>query len=304
MSNLTQTYKRLAGSQKFQKKFSVAIRLVIAVILIIFSVFPVIWIISASFDNSNSLATQNLIPVQAGIKNYQRLFNLDPNFKFSDLNYWVWLWNSVKVSGITTILSLSLTTMAAYSFSRLRFKGRVTMLKAILLIQVFPNLLAMVAIFVTIFQFGEIIPMLGLNSHAGLIMAYLGGSMGMNIWLMKGFLDTIPRAIDESGMVDGASNFQIFWTLLLPLLRPILIVIGILSFIGTYGDFILARILLTDVSKYTLMVGLQIFTSGQFDQKWGVFAAGALIGAVPIMAIYLSLQDQIAGGLTAGAVKE
>ncbi|TRZ49635.1 ABC transporter permease subunit [bacterium] len=124
------------------------------------------------------------------------------------------------------------------------------------------------------------------------------------MWLMKGFLDTIPRAIDESGMVDGASNFQIFWNLLLPLLRPILVVIAILSFIGTYGDFLLARILLTDVSKYTLMVGLQIFTSGMFDQKWGVFAAGALIGALPIMLIYLSLQDQIAGGLTAGAVKE
>jgi ABC-type maltose transport system permease subunit len=104
-------------------------------------------------------------------------------------------------------------------------------------------------------------------------------------------------------MVDGASHFQIFWNLILPLLRPILVVIGILSFIGTYGDFILARILLTDVNKYTLMVGLQIFTAGQFDQKWGVFAAGALLGALPIMTIYLILQDQIVGGLTVGAVK-
>jgi ABC-type maltose transport system permease subunit len=117
-------------------------------------------------------------------------------------------------------------------------------------------------------------------------------------------LDTVPRAIDESGMIDGATHWQIFTTLLLPLLRPILIVIGILSFIGTYGDFILARILLTDVDQYTLMVGLQIFTAGQFDKKWGVFAAGALIGALPIMITYLLLQDQIAGGLTAGAVKE
>ncbi len=176
-------------------------------------------------------------------------------------------------------------------------------LKGILLIQVFPNLLALVAIYVLIFQIGEIIPKLGLNTHAGLIMVYLGGSMGINIWLMKGFLDTIPRAIDESGMVDGASHWQIFTYLILPLLRPILVTIGILSFIGTYGDFVLARILLTDVNKYTLMVGLQIFTAGQFDQKWGVFAAGALIGAIPIMIIYLLLQDQITGGMTAGAVK-
>jgi ABC-type maltose transport system permease subunit len=185
----------------------------------------------------------------------------------------------------------------------MRFKGRVEMLKALLLIQVFPNLLALVAIYVLVFQFGEIIPAIGLNTHAGLILVYLGGSMGINIWLMKGYMDTIPRDIDESGMVDGATHFQIFWNLILPLLRPILVVIGILSFIGTYGDFLLARILLNDVDKYTLMVGLQIFTAGQFDQKWGVFAAGALIGAVPIMVIYLILQDQIVGGLTTGAVK-
>ena len=177
------------------------------------------------------------------------------------------------------------------------------MLKALLLIQVFPTLLSLIAVYVLVFQFGEIIPAIGLDTHTGLILVYLGGSMGINIWLMKGFLDTIPRDIDESGMVDGASHFQIFWHLILPLLRPILIVVGILSFIGIYGDFILARILLNDVEKYTIMVGLQIFTSGQFDQKWGVFAAGALIGALPIMVIYLSLQDYIAGGLTQGSVK-
>jgi ABC-type maltose transport system permease subunit len=302
--SLAQTYEALRSSQRVQKRVSIAIRLVIALLLIFFSIFPVLWIGSASLDNTNSLSTQQLIPRNAGIENYRRLFNLDPNFSFGDLKYWVWLWNSVKVAGISTILSLAITTMAAYAFSRLRFAGRVTMLKGILLLQVFPNLLSLVAVFVIVSQIGNIIPALGLNTHAGLIMVYLGGSMGINIWLMKGFLDTIPRALDESSMVDGATNWQIFTRILLPLLRPILTVIGILSFIGTYGDFILARILLNDSNKYTLMVGLQIFTSGQFDQKWGVFAAGALIGALPIMITYLALQDQIAGGLTAGAVKE
>ncbi len=300
---MTQTYQDLRSSQKFQRRFSVTVRLIIAVILIFFAIFPVLWIVSASFDNSQSLATQELIPPNAGLNNYRDLLGLNPDYEFGNLLYWKWLFNSVKIATITTFLSLGITTMAAYAFSRLRFAGRVTILKGILLIQVFPNLLALVAIYVLIFQAGQIIPALGLNTHAGLILVYLGGSMGINIWLMKGFLDTIPRAIDESGMVDGASNFQIFWNLLLPLLRPILVVIGILSFIGTYGDFILARILLNDVNKYTLMVGLQIFTAGQFDKKWGVFAAGALIGALPIMITYLFLQDQIAGGLTAGAVK-
>jgi len=304
MSSLAQTYQSLASNVRVQKRISVAWRLGVALLLIFFSIFPVLWIVSASFDNTNSLATQSLIPAQAGVKNYERLFNLDPNFAFGELSYWRWVFNSVKVAGISTLLSLSITTMAAYAFSRLRFAGRVTLLKGILLVQVFPNLLALVAIYVLIFQIGDIVPAFGLNTHAGLILVYLGGSMGINIWLMKGFLDTIPRQIDESGMVDGATHWQIFWNLLLPLLRPILVVIGILSFIGTYGDFILARILLNDVREYTLMVGLQIFTAGQFDKKWGVFAAGALIGALPIMITYLLLQDQIAGGLTAGAVKE
>ncbi|RPJ19936.1 MAG: ABC transporter permease subunit [Chloroflexi bacterium] len=303
MSSVTQTYESLRSSQRLQKRLSVAARLVVAAILIFFAVFPVLWIISASFSSSQSLSTQTLVPTKVSFINYGRLFGLDPTYTFGDLVYQKWLFNSVKISTISTLLSLMITTMAAYAFSRMRFAGRVTMLKAILLIQVFPNLLALVAIYVLIFQAGEIIPAIGLNTHAGLIMVYLGGSMGINIWLMKGFLDTVPRAIDESGMVDGASHFQIFYHLLLPLLRPILVVIGILSFIGTYGDFIMARILLNDVDKYTLMVGLQIFTAGQFDQKWGVFAAGALLGALPIMIIYLALQDQIMGGLTTGAVK-
>jgi arabinogalactan oligomer / maltooligosaccharide transport system permease protein len=303
MSNFSQTLETLRTSQKFQKRLSLIVRFIIAVFLIFFAIFPVLWIISASFSGTQSLSTQTLIPAKVSLVNYQRLFGMDPTYRFGDLVFQKWIWNSVKISGISTILSLAITTMAAYAFSRMRFKGRVTMLKGLLLIQVFPNLLALVAIYVLIFQFGELIPAIGLNTHAGLIMVYLGGSMGINIWLMKGFLDTIPRDIDESGMVDGASHFQIFWNLILPLLRPILVVIGILSFIGTYGDFILARILLNDVNKYTLMVGLQIFTAGQFDQKWGVFAAGALLGALPIMIIYLALQDQIVGGLTQGAVK-
>ena len=125
----------------------------------------------------------------------------------------------------------------------------------------------------------------------------------MNIWLMKGYMDTIPRDIDESAHVDGATDWEVFSKLILPLLRPILVVISILSFIGTYGEFIIARTLLTQREMQTVMVGLQIFTAGQYTKNWGVFAAGALIAALPIMIIYLLLQNQIVGGLTQGAVK-
>ena len=177
------------------------------------------------------------------------------------------------------------------------------MLKAILLINVFPSILALVATFLMISQIGDVIPAIGLDNHASLILVYLGGAMGVNIWLMKGYLDTIPREIDESAMVEGASNWQIFTQLIFPLIRPILIVIAIINYIGTYGEFVMARVLLRSNEYYTLMVGLQVFAGAQFSQRWGVFAAGALMGSLPIIIIYLLLQDKIVGGLTQGAVK-
>ncbi|MEM8863444.1 MAG: sugar ABC transporter permease [Chloroflexota bacterium] len=288
MSNMTMKQRRVWGH---------VIRWIVAIILIFFSIFPVLWIISSSLNPSDTLASASLIPSNVGLGNYIDLFN-NPQRPFGR-----WIWNSIKISTITTFLSVSITTLAAYAFSRFRFTGRVNMLKGILLVQVFPSLLAIIAIFTLITQFGSIIPALGLDSHTGLILVYLGGAMGVNVWLMKGFFDTIPRAIDESAMVDGASHWQTFTQLLLPLMRPMLIVVGILTFIGTYGDFVLARILLKSTDQYPLMVGLFILTSGQFSQQWGQFAAGALLGAAPVMVVYLLLQDQIVGGLTQGAVK-
>lgn len=289
--------RRLRTSASAQRRVGIAIRLVVALILIVFSVFPVVWMISASLNPTGTLATQTLIPKNAGFENYNKLLNS------TEFPFWRWLGNSIKISSITSILSLAITTIAAYAFSRFRFRGRVTMLKGILLINVFPGLLALVATFLMISQLGDVIPSLGLNTHASLILIYLGGAMGINIWLMKGYLDTVPHDIDESAMVEGATDWQIFSKLILPLLRPILIVIAIINYIGTYGEFVLARVILKSTEQYTLMVGLQIFSGAQFQQRWGVFAAGALMGALPIMIIYLILQDQIVGGLTTGAVK-
>jgi ABC-type maltose transport system permease subunit len=296
MSSIS-SVQRLRTSARAQHSAGVIFRLIIAVFLIIFAVFPIVWAISASFNPTGSLATQTLIPENPGLDNYRELLTMD------QFPFWTWFFNSIKIATITSVLSLSITTVAAYAFSRFRFRYRQTMLKGILLIQVFPTLLALVATFLLIAQIGDIFPAVGLNTHASLILVYLGGAMGINIWLMKGFLDTIPRDIDESAMVEGATDWQIFYKLILPLLRPILIVIFIINYIGTYGEFILARVLLKGNEQYTLMVGLQVFAGAQFNQRWGLFAAGALIGALPIMIIYLVLQDQIVGGLTTGAVK-
>jgi len=170
--------KNLRTSASAQRKFRIAIRLVSAVILIIFSIFPVLWVISASLNPTGTLATQTLIPANPSLDNYKALLTMD------QFPFWNWFLNSIKIATITAVCSLAITTVAAYAFSRFRFKGRQAMLKGLLLINVFPALLALVATFLMISQIGDVIPAIGLDTHASLILVYLGGAMGVNIWLM------------------------------------------------------------------------------------------------------------------------
>ncbi|MCB0137419.1 MAG: ABC transporter permease subunit, partial [Caldilineaceae bacterium] len=195
------------------------------------------------------------------------------------------------------------TTLAAYAFSRFRFNGRRQLLQSILLIQVFPNFLNMVALFLILQQIGTYLPRLGLNTHGGLMLLYLGGTLGVNTWLMKGYFDSIPRDLDEAATVDGATPWQVFWVILVPLVRPILVVVGMLTFIGIYSEYVLARIILTDKSLYTLSVGLNLFIQNQYSGRWGTFSAGALIAAIPVVALFLIFQRYLVGGLTSGSVK-
>lgn len=284
-------------SLRQQRRVHFVARMAVTIIALIFAIFPIIWITSAAFNPSSSMASQQLIPPNASTANFDRLLKnpLHPFF--------LWIWNSVKVSSITSILAVFVTTLTAYSFSRFRFRGRRSLLVTILLIQVFPNMLTLVALFLLLRQISEYFPSFGLNSHGGLILIYLGAQMGINIWLMKGYFDSIPRDIDESAAVDGATHWQAFWWLIFPLVRPVVAVVAVLVFVGTYTEFILANVLLRSTNQFTLMVGLYIFVTQNFAQDWGVFAAGALIGAIPIALIYILLQDQIVGGLTRGAVK-
>lgn len=291
------TVDKRAPSAKRSRQTSKAIRMLIALVMIFFALFPVAWAVSASLDPSGNLATQQLIPPNASLDNYRELFTTP------SLPFLTWLWNSLRVSIIVTLISVLITTTTAFAFSRFRFYGRSTLLKTILLIQVFPAILAMVAIFALVQQLGTYIPFIGLNTLAGLGFIYLGGAMGINIWLMKGFFDTVPIDIDESAMVDGASHWQTFWQLIFPLVRPVVVVVGLLTFIGTYGEFLLARILLKSSTNFTVMVGLYQLQANQFSTNWGVFTAGAILAAIPVVILYLLLQDYIVGGLTAGAVK-
>jgi arabinogalactan oligomer/maltooligosaccharide transport system permease protein len=304
MSQVNETTARPAarpaarvGRQDINRQRAKILRLVVLILGTIFALYPVILVISASFDARNTLVGATIIPRQPSLANYERLFNS------SQTPIWTWLGNSIIVSGVSTVLTLALTILAAYSFSRFRFYGRRSSLLLTLVVQVFPTVSALVAFFLLLNQLGDIIPWLGLNTLGGLILIYLGGALGSNAFLMKGYFDTIPREIDESAKVDGADEWTTFYRIILPLVRPIIAVVGILTFIGTFNDYLIPRVLLRDINTYTLAVGLSTFLGNNFAVNWGIFAAGALIGAVPITIMFLLLQTQLISGLSQGAVK-
>jgi ABC-type maltose transport system permease subunit len=316
------TSKVGSGQVNPNKLLFTTLRWVILIVGSIWALFPVVIIISAAFDPSNSVSSQTLFS-RVTLDNFDKIFN-DPTRPFVR-----WMFNSVYISLVSTILTLIICAFGAYALSRFRYAGRRVTMLTVLIVQVFPNLLAMVALYLFIKMLGEIFPLNdignsllknsdifsqifgrlalmfypGLDSHFGLILIYVGGAAGFNTWLVKGYFDTVPRDLDESALVDGATQFQTFWMIILPLVRPILAVTAVLSFIGTFSDFLLAAILIKDQQQYTFAVGLSFIINGQYGKEWGVFAAGSLIGAIPIVILYLLVQRQIAGGLTAGAVK-
>lgn len=288
------TQNSLAGGRRLNLTF----KLVIATLAAAFALYPVVWIISASLNPANSLLNLSIIPKPASFANFDRLVS-DPQYPFI-----LWIWNSIKIAVITSVVTVFLTALAAYSFSRFRYKGRRTGLLVILLIQLFPNSLAIVSLFLLLQQIGNLpgLSWLGLNTHGGLILIYAGGALGFNTWLMKGFFDSIPKELDEVANIDGATKWQVFSTIILPLARPILVVIGILTFIGTYGEFLIARVMLKGTENYTLMVGLFLFNSGR-AQEWGVITAASLVGALPAVILFFVTQRLLVSGLSSGAVK-
>ena len=269
----------------------------VLLVFVAFALFPILWVISASFNPANTLVGQGLIPPNPSLDNYREVFTSE-QYPIA-----LWIKNSVVIGLITSTLVVIMTSFAAYAFSRFRFKGRRTGLFASLLVQVFPQMLAAVSIYLLVLSIGRLIPALGINTHAGLIMVYLGGAMGVNAWLMKGYLDTIPTSLEESAMIDGASPFQAFYMIILPLARPILAVVFMLQFIGTYSELILASVLISSTEKYTLAVGLQLFIQDQYASRWGVFAAASVLGALPLVLLFMFLQKYLVSGLTSGAVK-
>ncbi|EGL42254.1 putative type IV conjugative transfer system protein TraL [Propionibacterium sp. 434-HC2] len=218
--------------------------------------------------------------------------------------YGQWYLNTLIIAAVTAVLTLFLGALAAYSFSRMRFKGRRGGLLTLMLVQMFPQLLTVVAIFLLLTWLGDVYPVLGIGSRLALIMVYLGGALGANTYLMYGFFNTVPQSLDEAARVDGAGHARIFFTLILPLVAPILAVVGLLSFIGSFTEYVVASVILgADPHTSTLAIGLYQYVSTETSSNWGVFAAGAVLAALPPMVLFLWLQKYIVSGLTGGAVK-
>ncbi|MCA1011273.1 sugar ABC transporter permease [Halobacillus halophilus] len=262
---------------------------IIAMITII--LYPILWIIGSSLNPGNSLSGSSIIPSDATFEHYQELFDLEKS------NYLLWYWNTIKICLLTMAISVALVCMTAYSFSRFRFYGRKNGLMTFLILQMIPNFAALIAIY----ALANLTNLL--DTHLALILVYTGGAIPMNTYLMKGYLDTIPKELDESARIDGAGNFRVFWQIVLPLAKPMIAVVSLFTFITPFTDFILARILLRTEEKFTLAVGLYELIADQFGNEFTLFAAGSVLIALPISILFLSLQKYFVSGLTAGGTK-
>jgi arabinogalactan oligomer/maltooligosaccharide transport system permease protein len=272
-------------------------RHIVGIVMAIFCAFPLLYVFSASLNPGGTLVTANSLFSNFNFGSYVDLFNRPQQ------PYAAWFGNTMLIGVISSLGTVFLGALAAYAFSRMRFVGRRVGLLSLLLVQMFPQLLAVVAIFLLLSGISDIFPAIGLDSQIGLIMVYLGGALGVNTYLMYGFFNTVPVSIDEAAKIDGAGHARIFFTIILRLVAPILAVVGLLSFVGTTSEFVIASVVLVDPQKQTLAVGLYQFVSQEFSRNWSVFAAGAVLAAIPVMTLFLFLQRYIVGGLTAGSVK-
>lgn len=273
------------------KTLKLTLSYLIIVIMALIILYPLIWVFGASLTRGTSISSFNIIPKNPTWDHYKELFDMEKSL------YLKWYWNTLKICLISMLASLITISLMAYAFSRYRFVGRKNGLIAFLILQMIPNFAALIAIFVLANVTGLI------NTHFGLILIYIGGAIPMNTWLMKGYLDSIPKELDESARMDGAGHFRIYWQIIMPLAKPMLAVVAVFSFITPFTDFILAKVLLRQPEQYTLAVGLYELVSRQYGSEFTMFAAGSILIAVPIAILFLSLQKYFVSGLTAGGIK-
>jgi arabinogalactan oligomer/maltooligosaccharide transport system permease protein len=284
-------------------------RHLVAVIMVAWALFPAFYVVSLALSGSNTLtgacsptksgwsALSCLFPTKFDLSNFQTLLTSD-QWPFPK-----WILNSVIISVINAGGALLMGMCAAYSFSRLRFRGRRLGLLLLMLVQMFPGVLAITAIYLLLQRIGQTYSGFGLGSIWGLTLVYLGGALGVNTFLMKGYFDTIPVDIDESARIDGASHVRIFFGLVARLSLPILVVVFFVTFQSTFNELPIASVVLPDSSNTTSAVGLYSLVSNPLIQNWGMMAAGGLMAAIPLFILFLFTQRSLVTGLTAGSVK-
>ena len=274
-------------------------------VLLAVTLFPLLAVVSISLRPGN-FATGSLIPTTISFEHWQLALGIpytqpDGSVVQPPFPVLLWLWNSIKIATIASLLIVAISTTAAYAFARMQFARKQAVLNSMLLLQMFPVAVALVAIYAIFEGLGQQIPWLGIETHAGLIVAYLGG-VAMHIWTSKGYFESIPQEIEECAKVDGATHWQAFRLVLLPMAVPILMVVFVLAFIGTIIEYPVASILLREEPNLTLAVGSKFYL---YEQKylWGNFAAAAVLSGLPITLVFLLAQRWIVSGLTAGGVK-
>lgn len=275
------------------------------VVFIALTVFPFLMVLSISLRPGN-FAVGSIIPTDLTLEHWKLALGIphvkpDGHIVNPPFPVLLWLWNSVKVAAVTAFLVLALSTTSAYAFARMRFTGRSFALNTLMLMQMFPAVLSLVAIYAIFETVGDSVPKMGINTHAGLVLAYCGG-IAMHAWTIKGYFETIPAEMEEAAKVDGASPFQAFWHVLLPMAVPILVVVFLLSFIGTMIEVPVASVLLHDEKNLTLAVGSRLYLYQQ-NYLWGDFAAAAILSGLPITMVFILGQRWLVSGLTAGGVK-
>lgn len=253
--------------------------------------YPLVWAFGMSLNAGTSLYSATIIPENWSLEHYKWLFT-DPKS-----NYVSWYKNSMIVSGLSALFSVVITSLVAYSFSRYNFVGRKSGLYTFLILQMFPVMMAMVALYILLNLVGL------LDTLGGLILIYVGGQIPFNAWLVKGYLDTIPYELDEAARIDGAGHMTVFMRIIIPLAKPILAVVALFNFMTPLFDFILPSIILRSPKNYTIALGLFNFINDQFSNNFTRFAAGSILIAIPVAIIYLFLQRFLISGLTAGGTK-
>ena len=254
-------------------------------------IYPLVYVVSGAFGPGNNIADIDIKPFSKG-------FTLEHFiYLFTETDYGHWFMNTLKISVATSVLTLFVTALSAYVFSRFRFTLKRSLMMALLVLQVFPSFVGMIAIYVILHRIG------GLDTLWGLVLVYVAGNIPYNTWMVKSYIDTIPKSLDEAARIDGASHFRIWATIVMPVAKPILVFLGITSFTGPWMDFIFPKMVLRSVEKQTLALGLFSFVTDK-KNDFTTFAAGALIIAVPFVIFFIFTQKAMMMSMGAAAVKE